>query len=165
MMRIAEVNRLSEDAFVAAFGDVAEHSPWVARGAVYARPFADRDAMIAGFEKSLGAASAAAQFMLIRFHPDLASKASLTHDSSREQKGAGLDTLNAVEFERFTTLNARYKEKFGFPIIFAVRGATKQQILESFEARVHNSKDVEFGTALSQVMRIFRIRIEDRVEA
>ncbi len=165
MMTITEVNRMSEETFVAAFGDVAEHSPWVARGAVYSRPFADRDAMIAGFEKSLRAASPTAQLMLIRFHPDLAGKARLTSDSNREQKGAGLDMLNADEFERFTALNARYKEAFGFPFIFAVKGATKHQILESFEVRITNNKDVEFATALSQVMRIFRFRIEDRVVA
>ncbi len=164
-MTIMQVNRLSDEDFVATFGDVAEHSPWVARGAVDARPFADREAMVAGFEKTLRAASPAAQLMLIRLHPDLAGKAKLTGDSNREQTGAGLDTLNAEEFERFTELNAKYKGAFGFPFIFAVKGATKHQILESFETRVTNSKDVEFDMALSQVMRIFRFRIEDRVKA
>ena len=36
-------------------------------------------------------------------------------------------------------------------------------ILDSFEARVGNDMAVEFETALSQVCRIFRFRIEDRV--
>ena len=36
--------------FVKTFGDVAEHSPWVAEVAAAKRPFASRAAMIAAFE-------------------------------------------------------------------------------------------------------------------
>lgn len=163
MIDIGTINGLSEDAFVQRFGDVAEHSPWVARGAFFHRPYANRDAMVTAFEAALDAAAPPAQTLLIRLHPDLATRAKLSIDSRREQKGAGLDTLNETEFQRFTALNTRYKTQFGFPFIFAVKGATKDQILESFEARVGNSMDVEFVTALSQIKRIFRFRIEDRV--
>jgi 2-oxo-4-hydroxy-4-carboxy-5-ureidoimidazoline decarboxylase len=164
MRTLSDINAMSEEAFVAAFGDVAEHSPWVARGANYARPFASRDAMIAAFESAMTAGGDAAQLTLIRLHPDLANKAKLTSDSRREQQGAGLDTLTDAEFACFTDLNTRYKAAFGFPFIFAVKGATKHQILDSFEQRITNSKEVEFATALQQVMRIFRFRIEDRVQ-
>jgi 2-oxo-4-hydroxy-4-carboxy-5-ureidoimidazoline decarboxylase len=71
--------------------------------------------------------------------------------------------LTAEEFARFTHLNELYKSKFDFPFIFAVRGATKQQILASFAERVNHSKGDEFARALEQVCRIFRFRIEDRV--
>ncbi len=87
----------------------------------------------------------------------------LTDDSNREQKGAGLDTLTVPEFTRFTELNDAYKKRFGIPFIFAVKGATKHQILASFEERIGKGKDEEFTTALAQVCRIFRFRIEDRV--
>ena len=40
MMTIADVNAMSPGAFLDAFGDVAEHSPWVARDAASFRPFA-----------------------------------------------------------------------------------------------------------------------------
>lgn len=163
MKTLAEVNALPPEAFVAAFGDVAEHSPWVAGAAAVSRPFGGRDAMIAAFERALRAAPSDRQLALIRAHPDLATRARLTDDSNREQQGAGLDTLTAEEFARFTSLNTLYKERFGFPFIFAVKGADKHQILESFEARVHNSREQEFEMALTQVMRIFRFRIEDRV--
>ena len=46
---------------------------------------------------------------------------------------------------------------------FAVKGATKHMILESFETRVGNGMDREFETAVAQVCRIFRFRLEDRV--
>lgn len=165
MMQLANINGMSAETFVGTFGDVAEHSPWVAEGAASRRPFASRDAIIAAFEEVLRQAPRDLQLSLIRAHPDLATKAKLTDDSTREQKSAGLASLAPDEFTRFTDLNTRYKERFGFPFIFAVKGATKQQILASFEERVGHSMDVEFSMALTQVMRIFRFRIEDRVNA
>lgn len=163
MMAVADVNSMTHEAFVAAFGDIAEHSPWVAEGAAVLRPFPDREAVISAFETILRQAGQARQLELVRAHPDLATKARLTEDSSREQQGAGLASLTAEEYARFTELNKAYKERFGFPFIFAVKGATKHQILESFEIRIGNSRQAEFAMALTQVMRIFRFRLEDRV--
>jgi len=164
---IDQINALSNAGFVEACGDVAEHSPWVAEAAAQKRPFASRAAMIAAFEASLAAAAPEAQLALLRAHPDLAGKAAIagevTDDSAREQAGAGLGSLTADEFARFTRLNAAYRARFGFPFIFAVKGATKEQILYAFEARLKNTAETEFTTALEQVMRIFSFRIEDRV--
>ncbi len=163
MISIADVNALSPRAFIEAFGDVAEHSPWVAREADASRPFASREALVKRFETAIRAANRDAQLALLRAHPDLATRAKLTDDSTKEQAGAGLNTLTSEEFARFTDLNDRYKQRFGFPFIFAVKGATKHMILDSFTARVGNDAEVEFETALQQVCRIFRFRIEDRV--
>lgn len=163
MMPLAGVNAMSDADFVAAFGDVAEHSPWVAREAAKARPYASRETMIETFAYATMTASHDAQLALLRAHPDLAARAGLTGDSSREQKGAGLDALTEDEFARFTQLNDAYKASFGFPFIFAVKGATKRQILAGFEERVGRDKREEFGAALAQVCRIFRLRIEERV--
>ena len=165
MTMIADVNAMTAADFLKAFGDVAEHSSWMAREAAGFRPFTDRDDMIRHFEGALKSANRDAQLTLIRAHPDLAGRAKLTDDSTREQAGAGLNNLTTEEFARFTVLNDAYKQRFGFPFIFAVKGATKQMILESFEARVENAADAEFAMALSQVCRIFRFRIEDRVQA
>jgi len=165
MMTIADVNALAPVDFIARFGDVAEHSPWVAREAFAQRPFEDRDAMVEAFATALKSANPDAQRALIRAHPDLATKARLTADSSREQAGVGLDALSEEEFARFTSLNAAYKDRFGFPFIFAVKGATKQMILAAFEERVSHSPEAEFATAIAQICRIFRFRIEDRVAA
>ncbi|MEQ1523579.1 MAG: 2-oxo-4-hydroxy-4-carboxy-5-ureidoimidazoline decarboxylase [Aestuariivirga sp.] len=163
MKTIQQVNALSSAEFEKAFGDVAEHSPWVARNAAGDRPFVSRESMIRAFQAAVHSASETGQLALIRAHPDLASKARLTDDSAHEQAQAGLGALTAEEFSRFTHLNELYKSKFDFPFIFAVKGATKQQILASFAERVNNSKEDEFAMALDQVCRIFRFRIEDRV--
>lgn len=163
MMTIHAINAMPLADFIAAFGDVAEHSPWVAEGAWRARPFANREAMIGAFEAAMLAAPEAARLALIRAHPDLATKAKLTADSTQEQAGAGLDRLTSAEFARFTQLNDAYKARFGFPFIFAVKGASKTQILKAFEARLQNSPAVEFDTALAQIARIFRFRLADRI--
>ncbi len=165
---ISDVNALATDAFMAAFGDVAEHSPWVAETASGWRPFATREAFIEAFANAVAGAPAEAQLALIRAHPDLAGKAALkgelTEDSKSEQAGAGLGSLTAAEFARFTELNEGYKARFGFPFIFAVKGATKSMIMAAFEERILHSPEAEFATALAQVSRIFRFRIEDRVD-
>lgn len=166
-MTLAEANGLDVAEFIAAFGDVAEHAPWVAEAASRARPFADREAMIAAFDEAMRQAPKERQLALIRAHPDLAGRAALaddiTEDSRREQSGAGLDRLTAEEYARFHALNDAYKNRFGFPFIFAVRGATKEMILAGFEARVTNTPEAEFRTALGEIARIIRFRLEDRI--
>jgi malate synthase len=164
MTSLAQVNAMTAAAFIQAFGDVAEHSPWVAEKVEKLRPFARSSDMVQAFVAVIRGSPRAAQLALIRAHPDLATRAKLTQDSNREQQGAGLDTLTAAEFARFTDLNDNYKNRFGFPFIFAVKGATKHQIIASFEERVHQTAAHEFETALTQVCRIFRFRIEDRVD-
>jgi len=89
----------------------------------------------------------------------------MTRDSRSEQSGAGLDKLTPEEFRHFTDMNGKYRDRHGIPFIFAVRGATKHDILKGFIDRVDNDLDVEFKTALEQVERIIRFRLEDRVLA
>ena len=163
MMTLDQINALSPEEFATAFCDVAEHSPWVAERAAEMRPFTTRDELVGGFVRAMLSADSIAQLALLREHPDLAGKAKLTDDSKHEQAGAGLDRLTPEEFARFTVLNTRYKNHFGFPFIFAVRGATKQQVIASFESRVDNSSAQEFATALQHVAQILRFRLEDRV--
>ena len=163
-MKLAEVNALSVADFESAFGEIAEHSKWVASKAFASKPFATCEDLIAAFQAAVMNADRLAQLALLNAHPDLATRAKLTTDSTREQQGVGLDSLSAEEFETFNKLNHQYKEQNKFPFIFAVKGATKQQILEGFQRRIHNTKDVEFQTALEQVCRIIRFRLQDKVQ-
>jgi len=166
-LTLAAVNRMDEEAFVTGFGDIAEHSPWVAQAAERARPYPDRDAMVAAFTGAVQSADVDAQRALLLEHPDLAGRAAiageLAPESRNEQTGAGLDRMTADEYERFSRLNAAYRQRHGIPFILAVKGATKDQVLAAFEARLDNPVDIEFATALTQVQRIIRFRLEDRV--
>ncbi|WEK49065.1 MAG: 2-oxo-4-hydroxy-4-carboxy-5-ureidoimidazoline decarboxylase [Candidatus Kaistia colombiensis] len=168
-LTLAAVNRMDEDAFVASFGDIAEHSPWVAKVAERARPYLDRTAMVTAFVEAVDAAGEDVQRGLLREHPDLAGRAAiageLAPESRNEQASAGLDRMTADEYDRFSRLNAAYRDRHGIPFILAVKGATKDQVLAAFEARLDNPADIEFATALTQVQRIIRFRLEDRVSA
>ena len=167
LLSIDDLNRMAAADFTVRFGDVAEHSPWVAERAAGARPFADRGAVVDAFAAALRGAAREERLAVLRAHPDLAGRAAiagdLSEDSRKEQAGAGLDRLTPEEFERFTALNAAYKERFGIPFIFAVKGATKDMILAAFEERSANGREAELENATDNVCRIMRFRIEDRV--
>ena len=166
----APVNPLALDRarFVERFGHVFEHSPWIAAAAFDAGLPADA-ATAAGLHRALCAVLRAAQDdrkrALIDAHPDLAGRlaraGALTAESSGEQAGAGLDRLSDDEYDRFTALNAAYREKFDFPFIMAVKGCAKAAILAAFEARIENAPEVELETALTQVERIALLRLKD----
>jgi 2-oxo-4-hydroxy-4-carboxy-5-ureidoimidazoline decarboxylase len=160
---IYEVNAMAAGAFVAAFRDVAEATAWVAIEAEGERPFASRDAMIAAFANAIAEGNPERQMALLQAHPDLAARVDMSDTSAREQRSAGLDRLSAAEHQRMTKLNAAYRQRFDFPFILAVKGATKNEILAALEARVKNPPAAEFARALVEVQHIVRFRIEDRV--
>jgi 2-oxo-4-hydroxy-4-carboxy-5-ureidoimidazoline decarboxylase len=65
------------------------------------------------------------------------------------------------EFERLHALNSAYREKFGFPFLFAVKGSTKYDILSALERRLQSSAAEEYEEALRQVFRIAMFRLEN----
>ncbi len=146
--------------FVTRFGHLFEHSPWVAERAWNKRPFADVSALETALIASVHEASEAEQLALIRAHPRLGVKQALTDASGAEQAGAGLQTLNTEEFQRFAALNAAYEEKFGFPFIICVGHRTKSEILTAFEARLDHDAATEHKTALHEIGWIARLRLE-----
>jgi len=157
---LAELNAGSKDAFVAALGGVVEDAAWVAASAWERRPFASIDALHGAMVDALSAAGAEAQLAVLRAHPDLGARIRMSEASAGEQSGAGLDRLMPAEFERLQQLNRDYRERFGFPFVFAVKGATMHEVLAALEQRRRSARDKEFGEALRQVARIVRFRLE-----
>ncbi len=158
---IDRLSGLNRDAFVDAVGWVFEHSPWVAGRAWAQRPFNSVDALHLAMVDQVQSATVAEQLALLRAHPDLGERAKLTDASEAEQSGAGLDRLSPAEFEKLLRLNARYRDKFGFPFLFAVKGSTRHDILRSLEQRIEEDEALEFQEALRQVFCIARFRLED----
>ncbi|MEK0362259.1 2-oxo-4-hydroxy-4-carboxy-5-ureidoimidazoline decarboxylase [Pseudomonas sp. CBC3] len=158
---------LDRDAFVAAFADIYEHSPWVAEQAYDKGVDAsldDIETLHARMADILLSAPREMQLVLINAHPDLAGKAAvrgeLTASSTSEQAGAGIHECTAEEFARFTELNEAYKEKFGFIFIMAVKGSNRHQILAAFEERLHNTPEQEFDRAVSEINKIALFRLQ-----
>ncbi|HKG65632.1 MAG TPA: 2-oxo-4-hydroxy-4-carboxy-5-ureidoimidazoline decarboxylase [Solirubrobacteraceae bacterium] len=147
------------EAFVATYGPLFEHSPWVAEDAYEHGPYEDRQALYDGLVAAMYAASEDRQIALVRAHPELAGKVA-TVDSEREQSSAGLDRLERDEYETLVSANAAYREKFGFPFVICVRDHDKASILEAAQARVRNDPATELRTALAEIARIAHHRLE-----
>jgi 2-oxo-4-hydroxy-4-carboxy-5-ureidoimidazoline decarboxylase len=158
------VDRLDHDAFVARFGGVFEQSPWVAERAWAARPFGTLDALHQTMMDAVHRAPREVQLALIRAHPDLASRVSMTDESEREQAAAGLDALTPEQFERITWLTTAYRAHFGFPFIVCAREHTPDSIIEAAERRTESEPEQEEQTALSEIAKIARLRLLDLVE-
>ena len=162
-MTIERINALDKADFVARFGFLFEHSPWIVEQAAGKRPFADLEAMHGALMQVVAEASPEAQLALLRAHPRLADKVKMTAESVSEQASAGLDRLSAGEFERFHRLNEAYDRRFGFPFIICVRLTDKAGILAAMEKRGTNPADRELATALEEVGKIVWLRLKDAV--
>jgi 2-oxo-4-hydroxy-4-carboxy-5-ureidoimidazoline decarboxylase len=152
----------AKEDFIARFGPVYEASPWVAEG-VWPDPPADREGLAKAMAAVVDAAPRERKLALIRAHPELASRTKMADASVKEQAGAGLDQCSPEEFEAFQRLNAAYNARFGFAFIFAVKGATRGDILAAFEARLANDPETEFETAIAQIHRIAGFRLADLI--
>ena len=160
-------SRLAFDDFTALFGNVFEHSEWVAERTFRGElgPAHDTAAGLhAAMCQTFRGASPEERLQVLQAHPDLAGKLAaarrLTAESADEQASAGLDALTDEERTRFGELNQAYQEKFGFPFIIAVRDHGKQQILDAFLRRLDNDRETEFATACRQVERIAELRLQ-----
>jgi 2-oxo-4-hydroxy-4-carboxy-5-ureidoimidazoline decarboxylase len=157
---------MDQRAFVEKFGGVYEHFPEIAMRAFGngLTPATDTPEGLAhAMAKVAAALDKPAKLQLIRNHPDLAGRlgvADLTASSRSEQSGAGLDRCTPEEFARFQELNDVYKRKFQFPFILAVAGKNRREILAAFESRLDNDRETEFRTALAEIDKIARIRLE-----
>ncbi|PYF08592.1 chitin deacetylase [Rhodobacter viridis] len=161
-------SEMTQSAFVAAFGAIYEHSPWIAEKAHglelgLAHDCAEGIASV--LARVFRSASETQRLRVLKAHPDLAGKLArakrLTAESTAEQASAGLDALTDAERVAFEELNHDYTEKFGFPFIIAVKDHTKPAILEAFRRRIANDRATEFAEACQQVERIAWHRLKD----
>jgi len=150
--------------FVTRYGGIYEHSDWVAEETADEGCLVDNaDDLADLFAECVDNASYDRRLALIKAHPDLAGRASiageLTEASNAEQASAGIDQCTPEEFARFQDLNERYKAKFGFPFVMAVRNSNRHEILAAFEARLSNDLDDEFEHAIAEIHKIARLRL------
>ena len=159
-----KIEKLSETEFTEVFANIFENASWIAEKLYKQKPFENfqdlSKKMISIFEN----ADDLNKLKILNSHPDLANKAkigSLTPDSNKEQSAARLDQCTENEFKEFKNLNRKYKDKFGFPFIFAVKGKNKLEILINFKQRVLSEKKIEFDEAVKQVKKIATLRLDE----
>jgi len=163
-MDLNAVNAMTAENFVATFGGVFEHSPWVAQETCKVRPFASVEQMHGAMFNVVRSAPHAKIHTLLAMHPDLAGKeaqeGSMTSSSVAEQASARLDALSAPEMRKMSELNAAYRTRHNFPFIIAVRNYSKEEIFSEFERRLQHDSMTEFSNALEQISDIVGMRLE-----
>lgn len=164
------LNQASASEFVEILHGIYEHSPWIPQRAVTQRPFATLTALKLALQAVVSSATEKEQLALILAHPELAGKAAiageLTKESTGEQAQAGLMHCSVEEFATLQKLNADYQAKFGFPFIIAVKGPdgkgfTRQAIIATFTRRYKNQRTDELAECLRQISRIAELRLND----
>ncbi|TDL76618.1 allantoinase PuuE [Palleronia sediminis] len=165
-------SQMDRESFVAEFGGVFEHSPWIAEGA-HALELGPAHDSATGVHSALArifrSASEEQRLGVLTAHPDLAGKLAaakrLTAESTAEQASVGLDSLTDEERATFTELNDAYQARFGFPFIIAVRDNTKASIMDAFRRRIEHDRATEFAEACRQVERIAELRLREKLPA
>lgn len=168
--RFERPSQMTRERFVARFGSIFEHSPWIAERAFDLELGPAHDSAT-GLHNALArifrSAGKAERLAVLQAHPDLAGKLAaakrLTPDSTAEQASAALDALTDEERASFQRLNSDYVAKHGFPFIIAVRDNSKASILQAFQTRLANDTETEFATACKQVERIAELRLKDQL--
>lgn len=163
-----EVNAMDREQFVSTFGALFQGQNWVAERAHAAHPFADLGALRAALQSALFSASPEERLALIRAYPNIGRvfdrDSGATPLSIMDQAMAGLDRLDTDEHHSLDGLTSAYRERFGFPLIIAVRDNTKASILEQGNRRLLNSPVAEETAALVEIAKIANHRLLDRVE-
>ena len=161
---INKINKLSQSEFIKVFANIFENASWIAKDVYSKKPFVDFEDLSQKMINIFSNTNKENQLKILRNHPDLASKTkigSLTVDSKKEQNSAGLDQCTEKEFNEFKNLNDKYKKKFCFPFIYAVKGKEKKEILSNFRQRASYDIDVEFAEAKRQVIKIAGLRLNE----
>ena len=159
--KLDEINSMDRNTFVTVFGAVFEASPWAAEAAWQSRPFRNTAHVVEALFTAVRSARPERQLALLQAHPELGSRKPLAGFSAREQAGAGLQRKQHEQAALLADLNRRYRDKFGFPFILAVKGLDPDKIITRFRERLENDPDDEFNECLEQVFRIAAFRLED----
>ncbi len=160
---INKINKLSQSEFIKVFANIFENARWIAEELYKQKPFKDFNELSSKIMNIFDTSSKEKKLKILKDHPDLGDKtkiSSLTADSQKEQKNAGLDMCTKEEFNEFKKLNNTYK-KYGFPFILAVEGKNKIEILNNFRKRINSEPQIEFEEAVNQVKKIASLRLKN----
>jgi OHCU decarboxylase len=167
-IRLAAVNEMSLDEFVAAFGKLFQGPTWVVENAYTQRPFSSTSALRLAFQEALFAATPEQQRQLMAAYPALGSdpvaEGAAGEQSTLDQATAGLTRLTDDDHAAFREVTEAYGQKFGFPLIVCVRdNPSRERILQQGRARLQNSPTQEHAAALIEIAKIAGHRFDDLV--
>ena len=161
MRTIDNINDLNKSDFLSIFGNVFEKTESVALDTFELKPFKDFNDIILKMLNIYEAYEKDKILEILNSHPELAVAKKLTSESKSEQASAKLNECSKDEYEEFKKLNIKYKRKFNFPFIIAVKGKDKYEILKNFRQRILNDVESEFLEAKKQVKKIATFRLNE----
>ena len=164
MDSIDTFNKLDKSEFLSTFGNVFEKTEWIAEKCYDSKPFNNVQELVNKMMEVFENSIKEKHLEILNSHPDLAVKKKLTKESENEQANANLNQCTNEEFEEFNKLNEKYKKKFGFPFIIAVKGKNKNEILNIFRQRITNNINLEFEEAKKQVKKIATFRLSEIIK-
>ena len=157
-------NKLNKSEFLSTFGNVFEKTEWIAEKCYDSKPYNNVQELVNKMMEVFENSIKEKHLEILNSHPDLAVKKKLTKESENEQANANLNQCTNEEFEEFNRLNQKYKKKFGFPFIIAVKGKNKNEILNIFRQRITNNINLEFEVAKRQVKKIASFRLSEIIK-
>ena len=164
MDSIDAFNKLNKSEFLSTFGNVFEKTEWIAEKCYNSKPYNNVQELVNKMMETFENSIKEKHLEILNSHPDLAVKKKLTRESENEQANANLNQCTNEEFEEFNRLNEKYKKKFGFPFIIAVKGKNKNEILKIFRQRITNNINLEFEEAKKQVKKIATFRLSEIIK-
>ena len=164
MNSIDKINKLSKPDFISIFGNIFEKTEWIAQKSYDSKPYKNYEELFLKMMEIFENTNKENHLKILNAHPDLVVEKKLTKDSKNEQKNASLNQCTNEEFLEFKNLNEKYKERFGFPFIIAVKGKNKEEILNSFRQRITNNINLEFEEAKRQVKKIANFRLSEIIK-
>ena len=164
LVRLDQVNQMSLDDFGRTFAGLFQNVPWAVERAYQQRPFSDTDDLRSAFQEAMFGATPDEQLELLQSYPDLGATTLSQVESHRDQSALGLNQMHDEDYAEFAALNAKYREKFGFPYVASVRSAgSRSELLDNGEVRLQHSPSQERATALIEAGKIINHRFDDLV--
>ncbi len=163
MSRLKELNCADEEHAITLVAPLIERAPEIAKRVARRRPFHRPDDLLQVIRSELQGLGETERIDLFRAHPELAPEnpLAMTSESQSEQGRLNLTSEESEYRTRLLDLNARYREKFGFPFITAlVRHRNISSVLSEFEVRLANDRKSEIQQAIEQIALVSSSRVQ-----
>ncbi|MCA9790399.1 MAG: 2-oxo-4-hydroxy-4-carboxy-5-ureidoimidazoline decarboxylase [Candidatus Eremiobacteraeota bacterium] len=157
--RLRTLNELGHEDCVAELLQCCACRSW-AEAVARARPFADRQALLAAAELAWTATGPAEWLEAFAAHPRIGQRKQGSDQSSRwsaQEQGAAPDSEVA---DRLAACNDAYFEKFGFVFLICATGKSPGEMLGALEQRLHSDRETELKTAAAEQAKITALRLE-----
>ena len=164
-IRLDQVNEMSREEFVRTFSSLFQGPYWVVERAYDQRPFTDTNDLRQSFQEALFAASTPEQEQLIASYPALGAQSVAIGEEGEEsladQSALGLNRLAEKEHKELESLTQAYRDRFGFPLVMAVRDQESfDQFLRQGWERLNNSPTQEHAASLIEIAKIATHRFD-----